>query len=167
MSNPFDLVYEAICDGVGDVVSSTNLIRFDADTFNPEKETIGDADLPELIVFNDGCKEVNLHYTSSSAKFVRTYTLLISTGDLRLNRRLNPVEWDLVCAVEALRSSIMSLTWMDNRFVKRVDLLSSTSAITDEQRNRHLKGWSAVWSLEIEMIFSNSHLTQEESSSSS
>lgn len=160
-SDPFSLVYTALydmavaCEPLADMVKLGNRIRFDGDTPDPAKrDAVQDADLPELVLVPE-TGSVNLHGNSSSSRFVRQYAFMISTGTNKLNELLNPLEWALCCGLARWRSAITDLRWPEGSgetsFVKRVDVISATQGQSDPERNRNIRGWSAVWRCEVEM----------------
>lgn len=162
-SDPFSMLYTAMFNAVADservkkLVNSGNIVRLDGRSRSPLKEVTADADLPELVLVPTTA-EVNLHSTSSSSRVVRQYQWLLSTGDLRLTYRLEPVAFALLCAMSDWRTTIGTLTWNNASFVKRVDMLSATIGMSDSEKNRGIRGWSCVWDGEVEMHFKTTDL---------
>lgn len=155
--NPFELVYDALwtlayTPVMADLVRPGNLVRFDQDDNpDPMKDPIASADLPELVLTTAGVPSINLHASSCSSKIVRRYQFLLSTGDFRLNFRLYPVEWALVCAMTNWKEVLTGLTWRDYAFVKHAKFVSVTEGESVAAQNRGIKGWSAIWTCDVDM----------------
>lgn len=166
MNNPFDDVYNALWKCVGtsremmELIRVGNRIRFDKE-FNPVKEDLSSADLPELVLSCEGTASVNLHRTSCHSSIVRRYAWLLSTGDLRLNHLFNRIEWQLLCAMANYKTVIGNLQWRDKSFVTAARILDAVAGISDAKQNRGITGWSSIWRCEIEMHFATSDLLIE------
>lgn len=165
--NPFTLVYTTLWDlplshwNFNEIVKPGNRIRYDSDTQrDPAKDVVAAADVPELIlVCNSG--QVNMNNTSSSSMVTRQYTWLVSTGDYRVNEYLHQVEWALFISMLKWKDILCALQWHGKSFVKRAAIVGITNGESDSERNRGLKGWSAVWSAEVEMHFATADLLSE------
>jgi hypothetical protein len=164
--NPFTLTYTALAKlllsnpRLKRLLEMGTLIRYDkTGTPNPAKKDVTPGDLPEIILIPSGFTS-NLHATSSSSRVLRQYTLLVSTGTQELNYLLNQVQWEVLIAFANWKSVMGALEWRDAAFVKRVDVLSIDEGLSDPALNRGVKGWSAIWSCEIEMYFQTSELLE-------
>lgn len=142
-------------------VKEANRIRFDiANNRDPLKATVMVADLPEVsIVTLSGTG--NLMSNSSASQIVRQFSVLISTGDYRYSEFLAPMEWIVFCAMTGWKNRLTALTWHDRKFVTRANMTSIASGLSDPEKNRNVKGWSAVWNVEVEMHFMTSDLLAE------
>ena len=155
--NPFDLVFDRLWDlaeshpDVTRLVKPGNRVRFDRPQRAPIKEEIADADLPELVLLPDGAT-FGLLRTSASSSVVKRYSWLVATGDFR-TPTVNAIEWALFCAMLNAQSVLGALAWEDASFVKRVDLSELTEGFADSERNRGIRGWSAISKVEVEMHF--------------
>ena len=167
--NPFTLVFDALWkllenspNFIADVKVSNRIHVNLANLSNPLKTQINDADLPEVILVSNGADDINLFNTSATSKIVKTYSFLLSTGDIRVNNYLHQVEWDIFCAMTGWVNILGGLTWPVNdtnhHFVKKCNLTNVTEGLADNERNRDIKGWSAIWSCMVEMWFANSDL---------
>lgn len=166
VDNPFSGVYSALWRLVDDstrmssLVRLGNRIRYDHSTPGPSaKAQISNADLPELVLISTGSSG-NIHQTSSTSSFIRTYEWLLSTGQQSMTNSLLPVEWALFCALENWKHVITQLTWPNEHwyFVKRMSLMSVANGLADGDRNRGMTGWSAIWSVEVEMHFKSADM---------
>lgn len=166
-ASPFDMVYTelwnmALSHGgfVRDVLDK-NRIRFD-DPANrdPLKNPVQAADLPE-VQLAAATGSVNLQNTSSSSMITRQYTWFIASGDYRYTQFMSAVEWYLFCAMTGWKSRLTALKWKNEAFVKRANVVSTLAGMSDPQRNRNIVGWSAAWTVEVEMHFKTSDLLDE------
>lgn len=167
MSNPLSLVYDKLWamveahPDVATIVSAGNRIKFNDPAIRDVwKDRVASSDVPELVLVPDA-GSVNLHATSSSSRVTRQYSWLISTGDLRLGAYLHAVEFMLIVAYSEWDTHLKTVEWPDasGKFpVTRCKLVDARVGHSDPQLNRRLKGWSAVWSCEVEFHFDTSDL---------
>ena len=164
-TDPFTLVFNTLWQMADNSLSLTNLvrpgnkIRFNIDDDrSPIKENVADADLPELILATAGITNANMFHSSCDSLIVRQYQWLISTGDLRTNFRLFPVQFALYCAMHSWQGALSTLLWKNKKFVKNTRWLNATEGITNPQLNRGIEGWSSIWNISVEMIFSSTDL---------
>lgn len=130
---------------------------------NPFKQQINDSDLPEVVLISTGM-DVRLFNTSSTTKIIKRYSVLLSTGDLRINNLLYQIQWDLVVCLTGWQVLLGQLLWPENTgvsFVKRADILDTTEGLSDPERNRGVVGWSSVMNLEVEMHFNSQDLINQ------
>ena len=152
--NPFSIAYNGLWQlaeddmGLRALVRSENRIKFDS--FNPIKQNIADADVPELILVPAG-GDPNLINTSDTTKIVKRYNWLLSTGSNQQGQFFD-IEWALTRAM--LRWPDLTLLWKNKSFVKSVKIVSITEGLSDAERNRGINGWSGILSMSLEMHFS-------------
>ena len=165
--NPLTLTYTALWTmieaypNLDDLVRIGNRIRFDSETDrSPQKNRVQAADLPELTLITNGGTP-NLCETSSSSKFIRRYSWWISTGDNRLNEKLYQVEWAVLVAMTNWKQVLTALQWKGKSFVKRTAVTDISEGMSNPQLNRNIKGWSSLWTCEVEMHFKTSDLLDE------
>jgi len=165
--NPFNMVLQALWAMllahpafVRDV-KENNRIRFDdPSNRDPLKDAVQAGDLPEVAIGTTAAT-ANIMETSSTSMCKRTYTIMVSSGDLRYTEILGRVEWYIWCAMAGWKKSVASLQWRKKTFVKVVNVASVASGLSDAERNRNIKGWSAVWSITVEMHFDTADLLTE------
>jgi hypothetical protein len=142
-------------------VKEGNRIRFTHDANrDPQKATVQAADMPEVTIFPETL-DGNLHSTSSTTRVTRRYTVMVATGDFRYTEFLGPVEWYILCALLHWRTRLTSLQWAGKNFVKRVNAQSASQGVFNQQVNRNVTGWSALWRVEVEMHFDTDDLRAE------
>lgn len=166
--NPFTLVFDAIWSlfeqspvFVADVKVRNRIKLNITNDPAPLKQQINDSDLPELILTSTGASTVGLFTTSATSKIIKQYSLLLSTGDFRVNNYLNQIQWDILCCFTGWQQLLSSLIWPLNSgrtFVKRADLVNCSEGLEDPARNRGINGWSSIWTCEVEMHFVTSDL---------
>lgn len=158
--DPFSQVYNALwslADGSAQLTSLVrpgNMIRLNDTTRprSPLKDEVSNADLPEIVLVSNAVNG-NLLNTSSSSMIIRQFQWIIATGDMSVVRRLLPIEFALFSAMCNWPTVLGSLRWNDQPFVKRCGLVSVDNGLTDSERNRGIRGWSAIWTVEVEMHF--------------
>lgn len=166
--NPFGMVYDALwnmalaSEPLAELVKPRNRIRFDEENNrDPIKQNVQAADLPELVLVPVGSQAANLTASSCESSIVRRYSFIVSTGDMRLTEGLLSVEWALFCALANWKAVLTALEHGGTRFVKNVRLAEVTNGESNPEQNRNIKGWSAVWSCEVEMRFRTESLIAE------
>lgn len=164
--DPFSQVYSALWDMalahpvVQAAVKSGNRVRFDhAQARDPFKQSVADADLPEIVLYPEGLTG-NVLATSSTTQLNRTYRFATSSGDQRYTLRLADVEWALVEALCGWPEKLASLEWRGRRYVKRVQFVGGSAGLSDPERNRGIVGWSSLINVEVEMHFVTAHLRE-------
>ena len=166
-TSPFSMVFDALWSMLDDshlitaLVREGNKVRFNTDNIrNPIKDAISTNDVPELILISEGSTLINLHATSCTSQINRRYSWLISTGDMRVHSSFYDVEWAVFVSMLNWKSIVSPLTFGGNTFAKKLDLIDATNGLSDPERNRGLKGWSAVWRAEVEMHFNTKQLLE-------
>jgi len=159
--DPFTITYDALWDMVEDSQPLMDLLRpgnlVKLSDRQPIKDRLADADVPELLLVPTGASPL-LRRNSSSAQCTRTYSWIITTGDMRVRNRLFPVEWALFSAMTSYCLVLNQLVWDNTRFVENCQLLTATDGETVQENNRGLKGWSAVWTCQVQMVFNLAQL---------
>lgn len=162
--DPFTSVYTSLWDLVTsrqdlcDLIRVGNRIRFDSlIDRDPEKPIVVAGDVPELTIIPT-TSIGNLLQTSNSSSIVRQYAFLVTTGDQRLCAGINQIEWLLFRALADWCNTITSITWNGRTFVRMVQLVSGSTLINDELKNRGIVGWSALWTVSVEMHFATKDL---------
>lgn len=157
MIDPFTQVYDALWS-LAETPRVTSLVRvgnrIKLDSTPPTaglKDQISQADVPELVLALTATSG-NWLGTSSSSSFIRQYQWQVSSGDMKPSRLL-ALEWALNCAMVNWPSVLAALTWYGEPFVKRAQLVSAEHGESDPERNRGIRGWSALWTAEVEMHF--------------
>jgi len=166
--NPFSKVYDALwalalrSPVFVDKVKPGNRVSYSSDTNrNPMKENLITNDMPEVALVLDGLSSGNLHASSSTSQLTRRYTFIVTTGDYRINYALLPLQWALICALAGWKETLGNLTWHGAGFVKRANITSIVEGESDSRRIAGTKGYTALWSCDVEMHFATAHLLEE------
>jgi len=165
--NPFNLVVTALWDVllahprfVRDV-KEQNRIRFDlANNRDPLKGAVQGSDLPEVCIASTA-GSANIMETSSTSRCTRTYSIMVSTGDYRYTEICGVIEWQVWCALCGWKKTLGGLQWNGHNFIKRVNVTNAATGLSDPEKNRNIRGWSSVWSVEVEMHFVTSEIQAE------
>lgn len=150
--DPFTRVYNAIMalladhDGVSDLVKPGNLIGYASKSRDPIKSNVQSGDLAEIEVRPAG-GEAQLWKTSDSTEVTRRYVVGITTGELRVDESLFPLEWELLRALAGTTNNL-GLPFVVNVHIEGFD---EESEATD--RHRGTKGWVALFSVIVQMNF--------------
>jgi len=165
--NPFNMVMTALWDLllahprlVRDV-KEKNRIRFDlAGNRDPFKPAIQVGDLPEVCIASLAAS-ANIMETSSTSRCTRSYSIMVSTGDYRYTEICGVIEWEIWVAMCGWKRTLGGLQWNGHNFVKRANVTNVATGMSDPEKNRNIRGWSSVWSVEVEMHFTTAELLAE------
>jgi hypothetical protein len=164
-TDPFTLVFDKLWElaeasvPLAALVKPGNRIKFNKEgERGPLKEAVAVADLPELVLTTTGTSAVNSHSSSCGSSITRQYSWLLSTGDYRFNYKLFPVQFALFAAIIDAEYEIQSLQWNGNPFVLRCFWSALTEGLSNAELNRGVKGWSSLWTFQIDMNFSTNDL---------
>lgn len=157
--DPFTLCYGELknlalqSDRLKSLVRPGNFIWWnDPGRITPDKDQIGEGDLPELALVVVGL-EGSLRATSSGSYASITYQWQISTGDPDVERFILPVTWAVYAAMMPWPFMSPQLLWNGQPFVKNVDTKEYAIGYANAQQNRGIAGWSALWSTKVDMAF--------------
>lgn len=168
INDPLTLTYQSLWEVVVNsnliksYVKVGNMITFGEDVKFPLQQSPLDSDLPELILIFDGFEEIGLHANSSSSKLLPKYKFMISTGDLRIKVALGLQFALLRSLVKWAKENTNEVIWGDvNDFkITRVDVTAATTAQSNDEANRGIKGWAALIDIEVEMWLRTSALIE-------
>lgn len=157
--DPLSVVYGSLWDQVTQSIAVVNLIK--AGNFikfnqpghvSPEKHEVSSSDLPELIL-NVASANSSLRFNSSASKFLVRFEWWLSTGEVNLTRGLLPVLWAVFAALANWPAATSQITWRNSgTIVKLVDLIDLTSGLTDMEKNRGIRGYSAIYACEVTIV---------------
>lgn len=160
--NPLTQVYEALWEmleghqGFIDLVAEKNEIKML--NSSPLKDQVSTADLPEVRIIPAG-GSTHINNSTNSTKLIRRFSIQVATGDRDISTSLYPVEFEIIRALHGWTNILMELEWSGCKFVKRCVQLDTVEGSAAYDLNRGIKGWSCVWSCEVEMWFNNQDLT--------
>lgn len=123
------------------------------------KQEVSDADLPEVQIIPTGM-ETNYTLNSSHTELWAEFEIRVSTGDVRIDAVLFPLQWEIYRALAGASAALALLEWSGKaEFVKSLVANVISEGVLDPDLNRGIKGWSAVWSCRVHMTFTLSDLT--------
>jgi hypothetical protein len=158
--NPLSLVYDALFAmaaqhaDIASLVKPRNLVTLETTDYDPVKLHVGENDKPEILLSMDGMN-LNLFSASNATELIKSFQWLVSTGDYN-TPKFHQIEWALICAMAGWQTKLTSLVWPPNSgrsFVTKCGVNNVREGWSDPDRNRGIKGWSAVWSCEVQMHF--------------
>jgi hypothetical protein len=158
-SDPISQIYDALWSLLERsaefcaLVPVRNRIKFSGDARDPRKETIQDADLPEVQIVAGGGTPLE-DIASDLCGCTRQFQVQVSTGDQRMNARFYPVVTAIERALLNWVAVLGALTWGGQKYVQFSQWLNVAEGLSDPERNRGIKGWSSVWGCEVRLVFS-------------
>jgi hypothetical protein len=85
------------------------------------------------------------------------FEIHVSTGDQRLDHLHLPLKWGMLRALEKARSTWTQvnagLKFEGKNFVTDARVTGITEGVSNYDLNRGIKGWAAIWALEVQMSF--------------
>lgn len=147
-SDPFTQVYDAMVAEF----KAENLKIIDWNSSrDPEPISPTDAELPELQLRPAGMTG-EIGNSSCGSIINRSYQLLINSGDQRA-AVLFGVEWRILKVLQRLKYGSL-----DNIVENNVSIDSSQAGLSNSEENRGIKGWTALWNISVQMMFSGADL---------
>lgn len=135
-----------------DLVKPGNRIKLIGTDEDPIKQEVQKGDLPEVAIFPIGGPN-QIIMTSDNAKIERTFSLTITSGSLRANRYLFPIEW-VIFKIFHNANNTLGLD-----FVVKCVLSPSEQMMDNEELNRGTKGWSSIINIDVEMVIPRNALS--------
>lgn len=172
MPNPFQKVYDGVYDllfaGVDNplagIIQPANYVGFDSNNSNPVKSSVAGADMPQVMLVDEG-GNTNLHSNSSGSQYVQNLSLYASSGDLRYSIISN-INWAILCNLGKWRTLLSGITWNGESIVKDIALIPiimGADATINVNQPTTIKGWTSIWRLQITLRISNVNLVYTES----
>lgn len=165
-TDPYTLILGAFWETLRDEkeimarVRPKNMITFTGENRNPIKAEVGSADLPEIRIILSGSRP-HEHGSSSSTFDTAVYQIQVSSGDQRLHIQHLPLKWAIFRAMRKMLregSRMRALSWNSKPFVVIVRPTSVDEGVSQSDLDRGIKGWSALWSCEVELQFATADL---------
>jgi len=168
MPDPYTMVYDALwtcleTDEFKALVKDTNRIKYtdQGALRRPEKDMITEGDVPEVMLISGGCSYWDLR-ASGGASVTKTYSIVVTSGNRLLDTgQFFPIQWAITKAMYNYETVLGALTLDTEEFVKKMSLVPTEVGLSEDENNRDLKGWSAVWSSQVMMWFTNTILRGE------
>lgn len=146
------------------LVKEANRIKLDT-SFKPIKETLMESSVPEVMLLPAG-KRMFEENPCSGRSIIQVVHVTIVSG-LRNTARVFATEWAVIQAIHDAffneTDSILTEEWESEKIIKEMNSLPMEEGLTyDDELNRTLKGWSAIWPIEFKLFVSNTLLTPTE-----
>jgi hypothetical protein len=166
--DPFTQVYDKLCElvfarsDVAALVKPGNRLSYTSDARQPMKSGISTEDLPEMVLRPVSVLP-HVPQSSNTSAWVATYQWMIATGDLRLDEAYYPLQFALLRAMTAviMGTGMAALTWNSKPYVIRVRIAGITEGMVDPEQIKMIRGWVALWNIEVMMNFTTADLAAE------
>lgn len=166
--NPFvkayDAVYALLFSGVGNELASMITIgnRVTLGTpinanRSPLKEGTTSADMPELILVDEG-SQINVHVNSSQVECLQSISIYVSTGDLRYGAIASNINWYILCRIGEWRELLSNTTWNGTTFIKGIEVIPVQVGPNNPQRLQNPIGWNIIWRIILKLRINNTDL---------
>ena len=162
-SDPYTVVIEGLWsllearEDFTELVKLGNRIKFMGKNREPVKAQIQTGDVPEVRIIVRGSTPHPIRTSNSSTDTV-IFELQASSGDQRLDAYHNPLRWACFRAFAHVYDALKNLTWKDKTFVKNAKPTAVTDGVSQQDLDRGIKGWSAIWAVEVDLWFDTSDL---------
>ena len=129
------------------LIPAANRIKLTKATdYDPYRDNIQDSDLPEVVIEPAG-GQANLFATSDAHQIGQAFNVVITTGQIRTSKALNPIKTATITALAAM-SDTLGLS-----YVTKARFTGFTETPDDAARNRGLQGWVVIFTIEVIMYW--------------
>ena len=140
------------------VVPPGNRIKFMGANRDPIKDTISDADVPEVRII-EVSSQPHPHRTSNAHTDLVTYEIQCSSGDQRLDAVHNALKWIVYKAMADIEQRLLKLVnWKGQQICRLARPVTTRAGQTSGDLERGIIGWSALWAVEVELWFATTDL---------
>ena len=162
--DPFTQVYDKLWtaliahDKFQTQVRLGNRIDLQSDeAVDPYKDVLQAGDLPEVIL-RPAAGSVHLRATSNRTLVTQSYVIDMTTGDLRTNVKLFPIQWAIIQAIHGAGETL------GLSFVKHVTItgVEDTETGGDRRLATGVEGWTSIITINVEMWFTDDDLEVED-----
>ena len=163
--DPYSQVYNALWTMVERSTKLKQYIplgnRIKYEDISDVKESIQDADMPELALISGGGNFGNAD-NSTQRSCAREYIWALTSGDLRVNYLLNPIQFEIFRCMVDWECVLCNLQWCNCRFVTKCKLVSAEDGLLMQELNRAIPGWSSLWTVQVDFQFPIANLRIKE-----
>ncbi len=167
-TDPLSLVYNKLWDmleahaALVALVKVGNRIKYDTYRQSSMKDTLNDADLPEISIIPVGGNP-HIRRTSGGTSFNELYECRLVTGSQMLGQEggFLPIKWEVYRAFVDWDLSLKTLLWGGEVFVVKCLMDEVSDNMLDEKLTieRGFIGWVSLLRFNVEMWFRTADLT--------
>ena len=156
ITDPFTQIYNAIWtvlenhDGITSRVRLKNRIKFSGKDPDPQKSNVMDADLPELTLTPSGGG--GFFWTSTGIQMEPSFKLQLATGDLRVQKQLFPIKWEIIRALKQTRTNL------DLSFVKNIEISDIDESTENADSDRGTPQWTGLFEILVHVYLTDTEL---------
>lgn len=160
ITDPFTQVYDSIWDTLekfGDfaaLVKLANEVKYNTEIQPKDKESLQEGDISQATLIPSGSTTATV-ISSATGEIVQGFTLLIISGDERLQKKYFPLKWATVRALAAAGQNLNGL-----EFVRRVDVTDQIEDINEFDESMGIQGWNSSLTIVVTMLFNRDELTK-------
>ncbi|MBI5724601.1 MAG: hypothetical protein HZA50_11620 [Planctomycetes bacterium] len=153
--DPFTQVLDGIWDALEawpaftSQVRLANRLKLPENAEDPYKPTVGNSDLPEMVIEPAG-GSTRLSFSSSNFQTVQNYALQIATGKLS-PRKFLAVKWAVICA---LAQANKQTNPFGLKFVHDIGIVDESEVLDNQDSGRTETGWSGRITIQATLNFS-------------
>ncbi len=147
-SDPFTQIYNALFSALASdpflrtFIQPANRVSWVTENPEPAKTEVSQADLPELQLL-PAVLDIDWE-TTVWIRAIYEFTCQITTGDLRVQKELFPIQWGIVRAVSQAGDGL------GLPFVQKVRTKMATSQMNDPTVQRGVEGWVSLVKISVE-----------------
>lgn len=148
IADPFTQMYNALFQALASdpflqtFIQPANTVSWVTENPEPAKTEVSQADLPEIQLL-PAVTEIDWQ-TTVWIRVDCEYTVQITTGDLRVQKELFPIQWGIVRAISQAGDSL------GLSFVSKVRTKMFTNQINDPAVQRGVEGWVSLVKVNVE-----------------
>jgi hypothetical protein len=144
-------------DGLTALVRVSNRIRLNDSWIGAYPHENTQAGTPYLVLEPKG-GYVHFERTSDGSSLIKRWVWKLVTGEKTVDDQVFPVEWELFRALHEARTSLTTLSWGSQSFVKDFNLREFEETLDDKDSNRGVIGWVGLLACDVELWFSRASL---------
>ena len=137
-------------------IRDSNRIRYSDEI--GEKRSVGHGDLPEIVVVPTEFSQSSLG-DSACAYVTAGFKIVSVTGRKNLDM-VSAINWEIFRCIQTFMATVSECQYDGREFVTSCAMASGMQGMT-EPENLGVGGWTAVWTLAVDMAIDNEYLIYE------
>ena len=160
ITDPFTQVYDSIWDTLekfGDfaaLVKLANEVKYNTEIQPRDKESLQEGDISQATLIPSGSTTSTV-ISSRTGEILQGFTLIIISGDERLQKKYFPLKWAMI---RALASAGQNLNGLE--FVRSVDVTDQIEDVNEFDESMGIQGWNSSLTIIVTMLFNKDELTK-------